>query len=69
METTEYKRHWSELVSKSVLIGKPEIQNKYAEIVKPFFEQIEILKKQNTQLRQIRDRLLPRLISGKLEVK
>ena len=57
------------VVSKSVLIGKPEIQNKYAEIVKPFFEQIEILKKQNTQLRQIRDRLLPRLISGKLEVK
>lgn len=27
------------------------------------------LDEQNTQLRQIRDRLLPRLISGKLELK
>lgn len=32
-------------------------------------KQIAILGQQNTHLRQIRDRLLPRLISGKLEVK
>lgn len=32
-------------------------------------KQIALLGEQNTQLRQIRDRLLPRLISGKLEVK
>jgi type I restriction enzyme S subunit len=37
--------------------------------VKPIDEQLLILIQQNTQLRQIRDRLLPRLISGKLEVK
>lgn len=69
IETTEYKRHWNELISKSVFVCNPELQKKYSEKIKPFFEQIEILKKQNTQLRQIRDRLLPRLISGKLEVK
>ena len=33
------------------------------------FEQIQILQQQNNQLLQIRDRLLPRLMSGKLEVK
>jgi len=32
-------------------------------------KEIAILGQQNTQLRQIRERLLPRLISGKLEVK
>jgi type I restriction enzyme S subunit len=69
VETTEYKRHWNDLVTKSVFIVDPKLQKKYSEIVKPFFEQIEILKKYNIQLRQIRDRLLPRLISGKLEVK
>lgn len=37
--------------------------------VKPIDEQLFILIQQNNQLRQIRDRLLPRLISGKLEVK
>lgn len=69
VETTEYKRHWNDLVTKSVFIVDPILQKMYSEIVKPFFEQIELLKKQNIQLLQIRDRLLPRLISGKLEVK
>lgn len=41
----------------------------FKNVVNPFFKQIEIFQKQNTQLRQIRDRLLPRLISGKLEPK
>jgi type I restriction enzyme S subunit len=69
VETTEYKRHWNDLVTKSVFVCPPPLRMKYAEMIKPFFEQIEILQQQNTQLRQIRDRLLPRLISGKLEVK
>ncbi len=42
---------------------------KFNKIVEPIIDQKETLQQQNTQLRQIRDRLLPRLISGKLEVK
>lgn len=41
---------------------------KFNLIVEPFFDQREILEQQNTHLRQIRDRLLPRLVSGKLAV-
>ena len=41
---------------------------RFSEIVVPMFEQIQNLQQQNTHLRQIRDRLLPRLISGKLQV-
>ncbi|MFZ2864492.1 MAG: restriction endonuclease subunit S, partial [Ignavibacteriaceae bacterium] len=37
-------------------------------LVKPIDEQLLILIQQNTQLRQIRDRLLPRLVSGKLQL-
>lgn len=69
VETIEYKRHWNDLVTKSVLIPTGDLQKKYSKIVNPFFDQINILIKQNNQLRQIRDRLLPRLISGKLQVK
>src|SRR5205085_95846 len=69
VETTEYKRHYSELISKSVLEPLSDLQKRYSIIIKPIFEQINLLKKQNTQLSQIRDRLLPRLISGKLQVK
>ena len=69
VETSEYKRHWNDLITKPVLIPIDDLQKKYSEIVKPFFEQINILSKQNIHLRQIRDRLLPRLISGKLQSK
>lgn len=37
--------------------------------IHPIFDQIENLQKQNQELAEIRNRLLPRLISGKLEVK
>jgi len=52
-----------------MLLPKSEVLNQYHKVAEPMFQQIEILQQQNTQLRQIRDRLLPRLISGKLEVK
>jgi type I restriction enzyme, S subunit len=45
------------------------LQIKFDDFVVPIFNQIENLQQQNTQLRQIRDRLLPRLTSGKLAVK
>lgn len=69
VETSEYKRHWNELISKLVIVPTEDLQIQYSDFVKPLIEQIFNLRKQNTQLRQIRDRLLPRLISGKLQVK
>ena len=51
------------------IIPTRELRDVFFEIASPLFYQIETLIQQNTQLRQIRDRLLPRLISGKLEVK
>ena len=52
-----------------ILFPKKDLILDYNEITFSMFEQIKTLVQQNTQLRQIRDRLLPRLISGKLEVK
>ncbi|HRK27827.1 MAG TPA: restriction endonuclease subunit S [Chitinophagales bacterium] len=51
-----------------ILFPIKELVESYHKIVYPMFDQIKILQQQNTQLRQIRDRLLPRLISGKLQV-
>ena len=55
----------------NVLIRIPnkELLNKFSSCVFPINAQVVLLLQQNTQLRQIRDRLLPRLISGKLKVK
>lgn len=41
----------------------------FSGFVNPIFQQIETLQQQSAQLRQIRDCLLPRLISGKLQLK
>jgi type I restriction enzyme S subunit len=49
-------------------IAGKELQLKFKTIVEPIMQQIDNLNEQNSQLRQIRDRLLPRLISGKLNV-
>lgn len=50
-------------------IANKPLQKQFVQIADPIFQQIENLQHQNAQLRQIRDRLLPRLISGKLQVK
>ena len=52
----------------NILIPNSKLMNYFDEIISPIFTQIETLQQQNTELRQIRDRLLPRLISGKMVV-
>lgn len=49
-------------------IPNVELQKEFEKQIIPIEKQKEIFQQQNTQLRQIRDRLLPRLISGKLRV-
>lgn len=44
------------------------IIEEFERIVGPFFDEILLLRKKNKILKQTRDLLLPRLISGKLSV-
>lgn len=68
VETTEYKRHWSEFVAKKVVIAPVELQRQYVETVNPWIALIQYYSDQNRKLIKQRDLLLPRLMSGKLEV-
>ncbi len=68
VETREYKRHWTELTNKEVAIGDPETRERFSEFTTPIFEQIEALRQKNQNLRQTRDLLLPKLISGEIDV-
>ena len=45
-----------------------DLITKFEELIKPFYEEIGILKNKNQVLQETRDLLLPRLISGKLSV-
>ncbi len=51
-------------------ILKPSIDvlNQFTELTKTIFSQIQILGKKNRNLMQTRDYLLPKLISGKVDV-
>lgn len=51
-----------------VLIANEFIIKKYTSIVDPLFQEIKIIMKQNKILREYKNMLLPRLISGKLSV-
>lgn len=53
----------------SLLIPPQSLTESFSEKVKPIYDLMDVLAIQNNQCRQIRDRLLPRLISGKLQVK
>lgn len=68
ISTEEYKRHWSRLINMKILVPPIELQNCYAEKVSTIKMEINNLKKANRNLTKQRDMLLPRLMSGKLEV-
>lgn len=51
-----------------ILLPPSEVLEQFDLVAKPIFEQIETLKSQIAQLRQARDLLLPRLISGQLRL-
>ncbi len=66
--TQEYKRHWTELNNKKVIKAWSKLCVQYDELVKPFFEAINVFRSKNRKLRRTRDLLLPKLISGDIDV-
>jgi type I restriction enzyme S subunit len=66
--TTEYKRHWTELTTREVLVPGTALQQQFETAVKPLHEQRSLFAELNRCLTRTRDLLLPRLISGKLRV-
>jgi restriction endonuclease S subunit len=58
----------SDLANSKLLLPIPEIIQRFTEVVGPIFEQSETLKNQTRLLLKLRDSLLPRLISGELQI-
>ncbi|NEQ71090.1 MAG: restriction endonuclease subunit S [Symploca sp. SIO2D2] len=51
-----------------VFISEEILQSKFSILISPIFQQIEILNQENINLRKQRDLLLPKLISGEIDV-
>ena len=65
----EYKGHWGDFESKIFLIPPVEVAKKFSKIAKPILEKIQHNKEEIKTLENIRDTLLPKLMTGKIRVK
>lgn len=65
----EYRRHWMEFIIKNICIPSEKIIIQYfLNIVEPLFEKRDKLSNQNKTLIEVRDALLPKLLSGEIEL-
>ena len=63
-----YARHFKYLKAEEILVPTLDIANAFERFTTPIFTLIQNLRDVNYQAQQARDRLLPKLMSGELEV-
>ncbi|MFO0452960.1 MAG: restriction endonuclease subunit S, partial [Pseudomonadota bacterium] len=68
VRTQEYKRHWSPLNSKEVVVADNSTARRFVSAIQPMLEEQTTMGKVVRNLRRTRDLLLPRLLSGQIEV-
>jgi len=68
VQLNAYKGHWPEFMAKSILLPPEDLCEEFGNIISLIHKQIFNSTIQNQLLAQARDLLLPRLMSGKIEV-
>ena len=68
VDTNDYKGHWPEFMSKELVLPPTKVCEQFGELVKPMVRLVYKLERCNQNLRQTRDLLLPKLISGEIDV-
>lgn len=64
----EYRRHWMELISKDVVIAATDICLEFSRYISSLHLKMEANERQMQGLRELRDILLPKLLSGEISV-
>lgn len=63
-----YARHFKYLKESTILVPTKSIANAYDNIVHPIMKRIQVLRSSCVKAKEVRDRLLPKLMSGEMEV-
>ena len=63
-----YARHFKYLKEQVILLPSEDLSKKYDDVVSFFYRDIKNLRKQMCNITEARDRLLPKLMSGEVEV-
>jgi len=68
IEFNDYKGHWPEFMQKEVVVPLAELAEKFGSEIKPLVVLSYRLELENQKLRQARDLLLPKLVTGEIKV-
>ena len=68
VQTQEYKRHWIPLNAKEIVVADPVTAQHFASLIQPILVAQETLGKAIRNLRRTRDLLVPRLLSGQVNL-
>ena len=68
VELNDYKGHWPQFAARPVLVPPLTLAANFGLLVKPFHILSYNLSRTNSNLRAQRDLLLPKLISGEIDV-
>ena len=68
VELNDYKGHWPEFMSKELPLPPASLCEQFGEFIKPMVQLTYSLDKRNQNLRQTSDLLLPKLMSGEIDV-
>jgi type I restriction enzyme S subunit len=69
VQTQEYKRHWIPLNAKEVIVADLVLAQRFASLIQPMLVEQATIRKAIRNFRRTRDLLLPRLLSGQVELK
>ena len=64
----EYKGHWPDFIINESVVPPLEVTETFGSLVRPMVEKVLILERENISLSEIRDTLLPKLISGEVRL-
>jgi type I restriction enzyme S subunit len=68
VQTQEYKRHWTQLNAKDIVVADNTTAQHFASLIQPMLVEQVALNEGIRNLRRTRDLLLPRLLSGQIDV-
>lgn len=63
-----YARHFKYLKAEEIIVPDIDVANAFEKIINPMFKKIQTMRDQIRNAQQARDRLLPKLMSGEIEV-
>lgn len=68
VELNDYKGHWPQFAAKKIPIADEGLAESFGKLVEPMYHQMLALYRKNANLRAQRDLLLPKLVSGEIDV-